>query len=124
MRLAFPTRLAPHHSLKAGSHQRAKFLSTYIFDVWAWVDHDDIAMLHLEVMSNDTIDAGATIVEVIVGQHDQHGVSAHLALDEDGVATEELEGLHGIVGEGNDGVVIVDSVSDTINHQLISSSGL
>lgn len=89
----------------------------YIFDIWARVHGDHIAVLHAQVMSHNTVDTGAPIIEVVIGQNDQHGIPSHLTLDEDCVATEELEGLHGIIREGDDGIVIVDGVSDTVASQ-------
>jgi len=69
-------------------------------------------MLDTKVVANNTVDASATIVELIIGEDDKDGILALLSLDQDGVATEELEILHGLVGEGNDRVVIVDGIGD------------
>lgn len=66
------------------------------------MDSDNVAVLDAEVVADDTVDAGLTILEIVVGQDNQDGVLALLSLDQDGVATEELESLHGVVGEGND----------------------
>ena len=73
---------------------------------------DHISVLDAEVVANNTVDAGASIIEVIIGEDDKDGILALLSLDQDGVATEELEILHGLVGEGNDRVVIVDGIGD------------
>ena len=73
---------------------------------------DHISVLDAEVVANNTVDAGASIIEVIISEDDKNGVLALLSLDQDGVATEELEILHGLVGEGNDRVVIVDGIGD------------
>jgi hypothetical protein len=54
-------------------------------------------MLDAEVVANDTVDASTAVIQIVVGQDDEDGVSSHLALDEDCVATEELESLHGVV---------------------------
>jgi hypothetical protein len=54
-------------------------------------------MLDAEVVSNNTVDASTAIIEIVVGQDNEDGVSSHLTLDEDCVATEELESLHGVV---------------------------
>jgi len=90
---------------------------TYIFDVWAGVDSDNVTVFHTEVVANDPVDACASIVEIVVGQNDQDRVLSLLALDEDSVTTEELKSLHGIVGKGDDRVVIVSGISDTGLHQ-------
>jgi hypothetical protein len=70
---------------------------TYVFDVRARVDGDNIAVLDTQVVANNTVYPRRAVVEVVVGEHDENGVLPLLALDEDGVATEELERLHGVV---------------------------
>lgn len=82
----------------------------YIFDVRAGVDGDDVAVLHTQVVADNSVDASASIIEVIVGQYYQNGILALLAADKDSIATEQLELLHGVVGQGDDRVVIVGSV--------------
>lgn len=77
------------------------------------MDSNDVAVLDTEVVADNTVDAGLTILEIVVGENNQDGILALLSLDQNGVATEELESLHGVVGEGNDGVVIVGGVSNT-----------
>jgi len=66
------------------------------------VNGDDVAVLDTEVVADDTVDTGLTIFEIVIGENNQDSVLALLSLDQDGVATEELERLHGVVGEGND----------------------
>lgn len=66
------------------------------------MDGDDIAMLDSQVVSDDSVDACAAIVKIVIGQDDQDGVLALLSLDQDCVTSEELQGFHGVVGEGND----------------------
>lgn len=85
----------------------------YVFDVWAGVNSDNVAVLHPEVVTNDPVDASAAVVEVIICENDENSVLPLLSLYENCVATEELEGLHGVVGESDDGVVIVGGVGDT-----------
>jgi len=89
----------------------------YVFDVRAGVDSDNVTVFHTEVVANDSVDACASIVEVVVGQNDQDSILSLLALDENSVTTEELESLHGVVGKGDDRVVIVSGISDTGLHQ-------
>ena len=89
------------------------FQSTYVFDVGAGVDGDNVTMLDTEVVADNAVDAGLTILEIVIGENNQDGVLALLSLDQNGVATEELESLHGVVREGDDGVVIVGGVSNT-----------
>lgn len=87
-------------------------LGAYIFNIGACVDSDHITMLHSEIVSNDPVDSGTTIIEIVVGENDKNGVLPLLSTDEDCVATEQLELLHGVVGERNDGVIIVGGISN------------
>lgn len=68
---------------------------THVFDVWTGVDGDHIAVLDAEVVANDAVDPGAAVVEALVGQYDENCVLSLLAANEDGVASEELEVVHG-----------------------------
>ena len=89
-------------------------LNAHVFDVRAGVDSDDVSVLHAQVVADNPVDACAAIIEVVVGENDEDSVLALLALDEDRVATEELERLHGVVRKRDDRVVIVGSVGDTM----------
>lgn len=64
--------------------------AAYIFDVWTWVDGDNVAMLDAKVISDNTVDARTTVIEIIVCKHDQDCVSSLLALDKHCVSAEEL----------------------------------
>ena len=77
------------------------------------MDGNNVAVLDAEVVTDNAVDAGLTIFEIVIGENNQDGILALLSLDQDGIATEELEGLHGVVGKGDDGVVIVGGVSNT-----------
>lgn len=78
-------------------NQHFKDAATYVFDVRARVDGDNITVLDTQVVANDTVYPRRAIVEVVVGEHDKNCVLSLLALDEDCVTTEELERLHGVV---------------------------
>jgi hypothetical protein len=65
-------------------------VATYIFDVWTWVDGDDIAMLDPKIVSDNTVDARTTVIEIIVCKHDQDCIFSLLALDKHCVSAEEL----------------------------------
>lgn len=73
---------------------------------------DDVAVLDTEVVANNTVEAGAAIIKVVIGEDNQDGVLSLLSADENGITTEELELLHGVVGEGDNRVIIVDGVSN------------
>ena len=51
---------------------------------------NDIAVLDAEIVAYDTIHPCATIIEVVVRQHDEDCIFSLLALDKDGVAAEQL----------------------------------
>lgn len=70
---------------------------TYIFDIGARVHSDHVAVLDTKVVTHNTVDAGASIIEIVIGEDDQHGILALLALHENCITTEELESLHGVV---------------------------
>lgn len=85
---------------------------THIFDVRTRVDGDDITVLDAQVVAHDTIQAAAAIIQVVIGEHNQNSVLSLLASDEDGITTEQLECLHGVVGQCDNGVIIVDGIGD------------
>ena len=85
---------------------------TYVFDIWAGLDGNHVTVLDSEVVANNSVDPGASIVELLISENDKNGIAPLLAADEDGVTTEELEVLHGGLGQGNDGVVIVSGIGN------------
>lgn len=78
------------------------------------MNRDHITVLNTEVMSDNTVDASAAVVEVVVRQHDKNGVFPHLTLNQDRITAEELESIHSVVGESNDGVIIVDGIGNAV----------
>lgn len=70
-------------------------------------------MLHTEVVSDHTVDTSTAIIKVIIGKDDQDGVLSLLSLNQDCISTEELQGLHGVVGQSNNRVVVVNGIGDT-----------
>ena len=75
------------------------------------MNSDHITMLDTQVVSHNTVDTSTSVIQVIISKHNQNSVLALLALDKNCVASEELESLHGVVGKGNNGVVIVNGIS-------------
>jgi hypothetical protein len=90
----------------------------YIFDIWAWVDSDNITVLDSEVMSDNAVHSRASIIQIIISQDNQNSILSLLALDKDSVATEKTQSLHCVVGEGNDGVVIINGIGDPVATQI------
>ena len=74
---------------------------------------DNVTMLDTQIVANDTVYPCRAVIKVVVCKHNQDCVLALLALDKDGVTTEELERLHGVVREGDNRVVIVDGIGHT-----------
>lgn len=93
---------------------------TDIFDIGTRVDSNHVAVLDSQVVTNDSVDAGTAIIELIISKDDEDCVLSLLASDEDGVTTEELELVHGGLREGNDTVIIVDGIGDPWWCQLLS----
>jgi hypothetical protein len=85
---------------------------THIFDIGARGNGNHIAVLHSEVVTDDSVDSSTSLIELLVGKDDEHCLLSLLASYEDGVAAEELEGVHGSLGQGNDAVVIVDGIGN------------
>lgn len=76
-------------------------------------------MLDTEVMPDNTVDANAAIIEIVIGQHDQDGILPHFTLNQNRVTPEKLQGIHSVVGESNNGVIIVSGVSDTVRGRVL-----
>ena len=85
------------------------------------MDRDDITVLDTKVVADHTVHAGRPIVKVVISKHDQDGVLAFLALDKHRVAAEELKSLHGVVGQSDDGVVVVHCICNTVRSKIISA---
>ena len=83
IRLAF-VRLASATVSKFG------YWLTYVFDVGARMNGDNIAVLDTKIVANNAVHSSATVIQIIVGQDNQDGVFSLLALDEDCVASKEL----------------------------------
>jgi hypothetical protein len=71
-------------------------------------------MLHTEIVANNTIETSSSIIKVIIRKNDKNSVLALLALDKNGISPEQLEGLHCLIREGDDGIVIIGSIRHTI----------
>ena len=74
------------------------------------MDCDDISVFYAEIMPNHSVHACTSVIKIIISQHNQDCVPSFFALDKDRVTPEKLEGLHRVIGKGDDGVVIVYGV--------------
>lgn len=84
------------------------------------MNSDDVAMLHTEVVSDNTVNTNTAVVKVVVCEDDKNGILPLLSLDQDCVTTEQLQSLHGIVRKGDDRVVVVNG----IGHAAWVSNGV
>lgn len=93
---------------------------TYIFDVGAGVNGDNITVLDTQIVAHNTVQAAAAVIKIIVTKHDQNCVLSLLAADKYGITSEQLEGVHGVIGQSNNGVVIVDGIGDPVAFVSLS----
>lgn len=70
---------------------------TYIFDIRATIDSDNIAMLNTQVVANDSVNPGTAIIEFIVRKNDQDRVLPLLASNDNSIAPEELKLVHSVI---------------------------
>ena len=86
---------------------------------------DNVTMLDTQIVANDTVYPCRAVIKVVVCKHNQDCVLALLSLHQDGIATEQLECLHGVVRESDNRVVIVDGVGDAavVSYCLLTGQG-
>lgn len=89
-----------------------KIEQTHIFDVGARGDGDHVTVLDSEIVADNTVDSGASLIQLLVGKDDQDSLLSLLASYKDGVTAEELEGVHGSLGQGDDAVVVIDGIGN------------
>lgn len=65
-------------------------------------------------MSDHTIHARTPVIQLIISQHNENCVLALLALNQYCVTTEEIKGLHCVVRQSNNGVIIVDGICNPV----------
>ena len=76
------------------------------------MDGNDVTVLDPQVVTDDSVDPDTTIIQLIICENDQDGVLSLLASDQDGITTEKLKSVHSIVGQGDDGVIIINGISN------------
>lgn len=86
------------------------------------MDSNHITVLDTEIMPHNAVDTNTAVIEIVVRQHNQNGVLAHLTLDQNCVAPEKLQSIHSVVGESNNGVIIVDGIGHTVGAGTLSVS--
>lgn len=80
---------------------------------------NDVTVLDTQVVSHYTVQTTAAIIELIVTEDNKHGVLSLFASNQDGIATEKLESVHSVVGQGDDGVVVINGISDPSCRQCL-----
>ena len=83
------------------------------------MDSNHITVLDTEIMPHNAVDTNTAVIEIVVRQHNQNGVLAHLTLDQNCVAPEKLQSIHSVVGESNNGVIVVSGISDTVREGVL-----
>lgn len=96
-----------------------------VLDVSARVNGNNVSETDAQVVADDLVDANLGLLNVVVGENNQHGVAALLALDEHGVAAEETELLHGGSVHGKNRVVVVGGIVDNelVGRRLFPKDG-
>lgn len=61
---------------------------THVFDIRARKDSDHVAVLDTEVVSYNSVNAGATVIKLLIGQDNEDGVLSLLASDKNCVTSE------------------------------------
>lgn len=84
-----------------------------VWNVTTRVDSNHIAETDAEVLSNDLIHTDIASFTLVVCQHDAYTILASLTFDENSISSEELEFLHLLHAQGNNGVIVVRCL---INH--------
>ena len=74
------------------------------------MDCHNVTMLDSQVVADDPVQADATIIKVVVGKNDEDGILSLLAPHKNCVAAEELERFHRVVGERNNGVIVIRGI--------------
>lgn len=85
------------------------------------MDGNHVAVLDTEVVANNSVDSGTSVIELIIGEDNEDGVLSLLSSYQDSVATEKLKLFHGSLREGNDTVVIVDGIGNPVVRLVWSS---
>ncbi len=92
-------------------------MGTNIFDVRAGMDRHNIAVLDPQVVAHNSVETRAALVKLIVREDDKDRVLPLLAADQDGIAAEELQRVHGSGREDDGRVVILDGIGDPASGQ-------
>mmetsp|Transcript_8755 Transcript_8755/g.53813 ORF Transcript_8755/g.53813 Transcript_8755/m.53813 type:complete len:522 (-) Transcript_8755:65-1630(-) len=87
-----------------------------ILHVRALVHGHHVSQSHAKVLSDCFVHPDLRLFASVIDQHDADGVSPFLALQQDGVSSEQLQFFHRFVVERDDGVVVVHGI---VHHQPV-----
>jgi len=87
-----------------------------IFDVGAGLHHNHVTETNTQVFAHSLVHANFALLDCLIREDDTDSILALLSLDEDSIATEQAELLHGIEMQGNNAVVVIGSF---IHNQTI-----
>lgn len=82
---------------------------------------NDVAVLDAEVVAHDTVDAGASIIQIIIGKNDQNRILTLLALHQNCITPEKLKSLHRVIRQRDNRVVIVDGIRHAVDELSASA---
>jgi hypothetical protein len=90
--------------------------SLTVLDVGALVNRDDVTESDAKVGADDLVHANLGFLASLIGQNDANSVSSLLALNQNSISTEKVEGFHSVGMQANDGIVILRTLLD---HQSV-----
>uniref|UniRef100_A0A0A9D275 Cell division cycle protein 48, putative / CDC48, putative n=1 Tax=Arundo donax TaxID=35708 RepID=A0A0A9D275_ARUDO len=80
------------------------------------MDRNHITKSHPQVLSDDLVHPNLRLLTSFISKHNTNCVFPLLTLEQDSVTAEELEPLHGVRVERDDGVVVINGLVD---HQPV-----
>ena len=93
--------------------------SISIRDVSAWMDLNDIAESHSQVVSDDFVHSDLVVLEVISifdGETDAHSVSSLFTFEKNCISLHDFKLVHFLLGQLNNGIVVLLRL---FNHKLV-----
>lgn len=79
---------------------------------------DNIAMLDTQIVPYHAVHPGAPIIQIVVSQDYEDCIFSLLSFHQHSISAKELKVIHRGVRQSNDGVVIIDSISNTVGSKL------
>ena len=88
-------------------------IPTHICDVEARIYRDGVSKLNSQITSDSAIYSSDSVIHVVLSESNQDRISSLLALHENCITKGELERLYGVIGETNNGIVIIRCIANT-----------